>query len=107
MHAELAHRRIDRHHFGGEIARNVQPFLRGEDVEFVRVKDQPVVRPSPDTVPVIIHRIGADAVHIENIGVFLRAVADHATGRLGAEGDAQNEPVARKSKSPSTRGILR
>ena len=51
MYAELAHRRVDRHHFGGEIARNVQALLRGENVEFAGIEDQPVVGPRENTSP--------------------------------------------------------
>ena len=72
----------------------MQPFARCQDVKFVRVEDQPFVRPRPDRVPIIGHLICADPVHIENIGMFLRPVADHATGRLRAQANPENKPVA-------------
>ncbi len=43
MNAELAHCRIDRHHLGGKVGRNMQLLLRGENVEFVGIEDQPLV----------------------------------------------------------------
>jgi hypothetical protein len=84
MHSELAHRPVDRNHLGGEIGRDLQPFPRCQDVKFARVEDQPFVRPGSDRVPLIGHPIRAGLVHIENIGMFLRFVPDHAFDWFGA-----------------------
>ena len=68
--------------------------LRGEDVELVRVEDQPPVGPGADELPEILDLVGPDTVDVDHVGVALRAVADEPLRADAAELDAQHEPVA-------------
>src|SRR5208283_608944 len=92
MYPEFAHRGVDRNHFGGKIGWNLEPLPGGENIELIRVEDQPLVAPRPDLHPIVCKVIVRE-VYIENIGVFLRFVADHPIGRFGAQANPQHEPA--------------
>jgi hypothetical protein len=94
MNAEFAHRRVDRHHFGGEIGRDVQFLLRGQNIEFARIEDQPLVRARIKRLPKILGRVSADAIDIDKVRMFLRPIAnDVGTETFGAERDAHDESI--------------
>src|SRR6202023_3320797 len=82
MHPKYPHGWVDRNHFGSEIGRDMELFLGGENVELVRIEDQPFVRLRPDFNPIIGDSVVL-MIHIENIGVFQRLVADDPVGRFG------------------------
>src|SRR5271170_4178803 len=93
MNAELADRRIDRRHFGGKIRRDMHPLARGEDIELVRVENEPFVAPGDDRLPELGRRIGARQVDVDHFAVLDRAIADDLA-RRAFESDTQDKPVA-------------
>src|SRR5579862_1276309 len=93
MDAELADRRIDRRHFGGEIGRDLHALARREDIEFIRIEDEPLVAPSDDRLPEFAGRVGARPVDVDHLAVLDRAVADDLA-RRPVKTDAEDQTVA-------------
>ncbi len=88
--AELPHGGIDRRHLGGEGRRDVDPLLRGEDVELVGIEDEAFVPARVHGFPELAHVVAGAALHIDQAGVTLGAIADEAVEaeEIDAHGDA-------------------
>src|SRR5882724_4915471 len=87
--AEFTDQWIERHHFGGEIGRHLHRFLGGQNIELTRIEDQASILTGPDWLPEFIDRITATAIHIDDAGMTLGAIADKAIRALTRQIDAQ------------------
>src|SRR5258708_5742252 len=75
MHAELAHQRIERHHLGRIVGRNLHGLLRGQDVKLVRIEDEVLVAPRRDRLPEFPDVVAGAAGDVDEGGMTLGAVA--------------------------------
>ena len=93
MDPELADPRVVGQHLRRVVRRNGDGFLRGQDVEVVRVQHDPPARPGRDRFPEILARIVCDAVDIHQARMGTRPVADDIA-RPAAQGvDGEDKAV--------------
>src|SRR5256885_6010382 len=90
---ELAHQRIERHHFGGEIRGNGNRLPGGEDVEFVRIKNDRGVFARVNRIPEVERIVNAARIDIDDTGMAASAPTDLTRHRLASEVGAQCEPA--------------
>src|SRR5215470_18734726 len=76
MDTKFADEGIKGHHFGRVVRRHLDGFLRGQDVELARIKNQGAIAPCSDRLPEFGDVIAGAAVHINKTGMTLGAVAD-------------------------------
>ncbi len=97
MNAELSHGWIDRHHFGGQIRRNMQSFGGGQYVELMRIQYEPVIAPGENWFPIIGNIIGTRTINVYRIGEFLSSISDYSFygARIG-QTNPQHQAVAER-----------
>jgi hypothetical protein len=72
----------------------VNPLLGSEDIELVRIQNEPLLGADMNRIPEVARIVAADLVDIDHAGVALGLVADQPFAVVAAEVDAQNESVA-------------
>ena len=98
MDAELADRRVDRRHFGGEIGGDLHLLARGENIELVGIEDQPPVRARADRLPEILRRVAAGAIDVDDVAVLDRAIADELCAERRRDRRAASRPRASRAR---------
>ena len=59
----------------------MQFLLRGQNIEFARIEDHPLIRAGVKRLPKILRGVSADAIDIDKVRMFLRPIANN----IGAE----------------------
>jgi hypothetical protein len=94
VHAKLTHRWIDRDHFRRKVRWNMKALGRSENVELTGIEDQLFVVSRRQRLPEIANIVIIDAIDIQDIGMFLRAIADAIMSEcLFVQCDAQDQPT--------------
>src|SRR5215469_1959086 len=91
--AELAHQRIERHHFRSKVGWYGYSLAGGQNVELVGIQDDRVGPARHDWIPVVERMQRAPGIDIDNSRVPLRAPADLPSSRIAAKVDCQCQSV--------------
>src|SRR6201989_993563 len=94
VHAKLADQRIERHHLGGIVRRYLYRLFRSEDVELAGIENEAVLPARAHRLPEIADLLTPAALDIDETGVALGAIADHAVGTEPGEIDADRDAFA-------------
>src|SRR5262245_41437969 len=78
MHAKLAHQRIERHHLGGIVRRDLYRLFRSEDVELAGIENEALLLARAHRLPEIADLVAGAALDVDEAGVAFGAIADHA-----------------------------
>jgi len=104
MGAEFTQLRRDRRHFCGLSRRHADAFARGEDVEILRVQDQPPLM-REERLPIVGDFMAANGPKVDQPGMMLCAPADgFAICGLHVDGDDQVADILRLAAAKTQLG---
>ena len=84
MHAEFSDKWIKRHHLGGIVRRHLHRLLGGQNVEFIRIKDEAAVAAGIDWFPEITNIIGGAPLDIDQARMMFGTKANNGSSACHA-----------------------
>src|SRR2546421_5928245 len=108
MHAEFSDKWIKRHHFGGIVRRYLHRLLGGQNVEFVRIKDEAAVAAGIDWFPENANIIDRAALDIDQAPMMLCTKANKGSSacrtRPGENKGKRSPEIHPDGKAPAHSG---